>query len=302
MTRLLLLLTIFAGCTAGNVPSHPNAGSLSWLPDSPEASASSAFWEHWGDGRAEMASYRTTIMRYGEPREAEMVLIYVTEPMNRKTWIKDDDAEDRVNVLKLNTSIKFLTGVYPYSIMSSVFSPVDDWGRERFTPSKIVFSAQEWCGIYTHLIWPGEDGFTSMRLSYFASDGEGTELVAADDEVLYEDALPIQLRELDGAFAEGGNWEGQIVPSTMHQRFVHRPTQKLPARITRTDAGDVTRFELAYEGGFTRTFEIEKQPPRRLMGWYTSQGDSASLVQSTRMAYWQMNGSDDIGRRAELGL
>jgi hypothetical protein len=251
-----------------------------------------------------MSNYRSTIVRYGEPRQAEMVLIYVTEPMNRRTWIKDDDAtgSDRVNVLKLNTSIKFLTGVYPYSIMSSVFSPVDDWGEERFTPVKIIFSGQEWCGIYTHLLWPGEDRFTSTRLSYFASEGETTEVVEADESILYEDALPIQLRELDGPFARGENWEGRVVPSTMHQRFVLEPARPLPARITRSDDGAVTLFLLAYGEGLTRTFEIEKDEPHRLLGWYTSEGDSASLVQTIRMPYWELNKSGDEGRRRDLGL
>jgi hypothetical protein len=317
MTRLILLLALLIGCAApepAEIPPHPaagdaGAGALSWLPRSASSSASSAFWEHWGDGQAEMAGYRSTVMRYGEPREAETVLIFVTEPVNRRTWIKDDDAggSDRVNVLKLNTSIQFLTGVYPYAIMSSVFSPVDDWGGERFTPGKIVFSGQEWCGIYTHLLWPGAGRFTSTRLSYFASEGEATEVIDAPAPLLYEDALPIQLRELDGPFARGGNWEGHVVPSAIHQRFLHLPVRPVPARITRSDAGPVTRFVLAYEEGlrgrpFTRTFEIEKEMPRRLMAWSTSAGDHAELMHSTRMAYWELNGTADVERRRELGL
>ncbi len=35
-----------------------------------------------------------------------------------KSW------EDRVPVLKLNFSKKFNTGIYPYSMMSSVFMPI----------------------------------------------------------------------------------------------------------------------------------------------------------------------------------
>ena len=174
--RPMLLCTVFgllALSSAGCAPEEtgrddvvteisnvaPEGAEFTGLAAEPEASASSEFWDHWGDGQAEMSSYGATVQRYGEPREGELVLIYVTEPHDRRRWIKDDDAEapNRVEVLKLNLSLKFLTGIYPYSVMTSVFSPVDDWGMERFQPAKIGQSFQEWCGHHLHQLWPGAD-------------------------------------------------------------------------------------------------------------------------------------------------
>src|SRR5688500_6763269 len=76
------------------------------LPARPSACASRDFWAAWGDGRAELTGYAGRVSRYGELREAEVVLIYVTEPHDRRTWIKDDDVgrDHRVSVLKLNES------------------------------------------------------------------------------------------------------------------------------------------------------------------------------------------------------
>jgi len=189
----------------------------------PRRGASSAFWEHWGDGRAELSSYRMRTVHYGEPREGELVLIYVTEPHDRRTWIKDDDASERhrVEVLKLNASQKFLTGIYPYSVMTSVFSPVADWGGARFRPTKITMSSQEWCGNYHQQVWPGRGEVRSLNLSYFAGEGEQISEKETPEGALYEDALLIQLRELDGPFAEGGDWEGWLVPSLWDQRRGH---------------------------------------------------------------------------------
>ena len=39
------------------------------------------FYAHWGDGKAEVSSYRIVQSRYGERREAYGVLVFVTEDM-----------------------------------------------------------------------------------------------------------------------------------------------------------------------------------------------------------------------------
>ncbi|MFU8805323.1 MAG: septum formation inhibitor Maf, partial [Bradymonadaceae bacterium] len=144
--RLLTLLAVLSllSCTT-TVAENRGVGQFAELDAERQGSASSPFWDHWGDGKAELTSYKGRIARYGELREATAVLIYVTEPTHRESWIKDDDAQgvDRVDVLKLNHTISFSTGIYPYSVMTSTFSPVDDWGRERFFPAKINLSVQE---------------------------------------------------------------------------------------------------------------------------------------------------------------
>lgn len=287
----------------------PDAPRFSGVQGSPEATASSRFWDHWGDGRAEMSSYRVTISRYGEPRDGELVLIYVTEPHDRRTWIKDDDVAepDRVEVLKLNASWKFLTGVYPYSVMTSVFSPVDDWGGARFRPVKVGLSVQEWCGNYTHQVWPGRDALRSLRLSYFAGQGERLENRDVPRGTLYEDGLLIQLRELDGAFAGGGDWEGWLMPSLWNVRRGLAPPEPVRATVSREasvagdDDGRLTRFTLRY-GDYTRTYDVEAAYPHRVLGWRTSAGDTVRLVETRRLAYWRLNDPDGRRHRAELGL
>ena len=55
-------------------------------------------------------------------------MIFVTEDLNAGTGIKVESpapAADRVYVLKLNNVLKFTTGIYDYSVMTSVFSAVE---------------------------------------------------------------------------------------------------------------------------------------------------------------------------------
>jgi hypothetical protein len=304
------------GISGDGRPLFADMEAFTGLPAQPRAGASETFWEWWGDGRAELSGYRMRVTRYGAPREAELALIYVTEPHDRRTWIKDDDvgAPHRVEVLKLNQMVEFLTGIYPYSVMTSTFAPVEPFGDERFQPVRIVHQVQEWCGAYSRLIWPGPERFRSLRLSYFAHGGERIREVDAPPGTLYEDALLVQLRELDGPFAGGGDWEGMLVPELWRLRTGHRGTDPVPATIRRGDAertlagGEtvpVTRFTLEAEGTsgtYLRVFDVERGAPRRVLAWTTSTGEEAELLATERLPYWELNRPGDESYREALGL
>ncbi len=283
-------------------------GRFPAFPAQPRAMASAAFHARWSDGNAELTSYDVITPRYGEPRPAELVLIYVTEPMNRRTWIKDDDARgpDRVAVLKLNVSLKFETGVYPYSVMTSVFAPLDAWRPARFAPVKITLTAQEWCGHVFQALWPGEDSVRTEIRSYFASEGERDETLPTRPGTLYEDALLIQLRELDGPFAEGGLWEGDLVPSLWRTRRAHTDGRPVPARIARSQAtveGEAVHRFVLESGSYRRTIDVESGGAHQVIGWESSEGERVRRRRSARLPYWQLNReADRVPTRERLGL
>ncbi|MDP3274364.1 MAG: hypothetical protein Q8Q09_04165 [Deltaproteobacteria bacterium] len=283
-----------------------SGGSATQLPrwPSPRARASSAFSQRWGDGRAELIGYEAVSPRYGHLRPAELVLVYVTEPFSRRTLIKDDSAQgdDRMDMLKVNVSEKFQTGIYPYSLLTSVFCPSDVYGRERFSPAKITLSAQEWCGHVFAGVWPDQDAFLQRAMSYFASEGEVDQRVSAPSDVLYEDALLVQLRELDGPFANGSNWQGHVVPALWRNRRAHQTLVPDPARITRSQpSAEITRFRLE-TGQFWREFDVESSGEKRIAAMRSSDGGRARLLRSARLPYWQLNSPGDESHRADLGL
>jgi hypothetical protein len=272
-------------------------------------SASDAFWSRWSDGKAELIGYDIVTPRYGEIRRGTAVLVYVTEEMNKRTLIKDDtgrvpESEKEV-VLKLNHMLEFRTGIYPYHVMTSTYSPVGSLDRERFAPVKIAFSAQEWCGHVYHVLKPTRAGYESEIRSYFSTEGDARSAVRTEPGTLYEDALWIQLRELDGPFEEGGDWSGKLVPSLWSIRKAHRPFAPVLATIRRAAGergGDpVTRFEVRY-AEFSRTFEVERDGDHRIVSWSTSEGERATLLASTRLPYWTLNGAGDERYLSELGL
>ena len=107
-------------------------------------------FEEWGDywyqGNAEINSFELTQYRYGEPREGEAVLIFVTEDFSQKRNVKldqpDQAGKDKVSVLKMNQTRDFITGIYPYHMMLSAFTPI----KAQSQGVKFVASVQDWCG------------------------------------------------------------------------------------------------------------------------------------------------------------
>ncbi len=313
---LVLLALALAGCSADSAAQSDAAdlsdeprgpGAMADLPEQPQAGASSEFWDHWGDGKAELASYRGEINRYGELRDATSVLVYVTEPHDRRTWVKDDSVEgkNRVEVIKLNRVLKFQTGIYPYSVMTSIFSPVADWGRRRFQPTKVTLTAQEWCGHVFHGMWPGNESFLYESRSYFPEQGDSRQTIETAENTLYQDALPIQLRELDGEFNDGETWSGTLVPSLWRGREGHTEPTPVEATIEREettlDETPVTRFTLTYDD-VEVVYDIEREYPHRLVRWTHSDGSHLRLQESTRLPYWKLNEPGDESYREELGL
>lgn len=305
-------IALGTGCSSARLTSTDERDSSAARHPSvdapPTAPPSAAFISTWMDGTAEISTYRARVARYGELRDATVVFIYVTEPFDRVRKLKDDAASGsaRVDVLKLNATMTFVTGVYPYSVMTSVFAPVATWaGSPRFTPIKVSLSAQEWCGHVFHAIWPGRAAFHAQLASYFATDGERVDVVATPPGTLYEDGLLIQLRELDGPFADGGHWHGALVPSLWRSRTAHRALAPGPASIERSAAHRagraVTRFRIR-AGAVDRSVDVEAAWPHRVLGWTDSTGESGDLVSTERLTYWELHRVEDQGLRTRLGL
>ncbi len=116
-----ILLTgafVLSACAAKNV-SEPN--------NLPAIDAKEDFNSYWYGGKAELAHYDLEQARYGEIHTGEAVFVFVTENMllNEQVKFEHGDGEN-TSVLKLNAIRRFKTGIYDYSLMRSVFTPVSD--------------------------------------------------------------------------------------------------------------------------------------------------------------------------------
>jgi hypothetical protein len=285
-------------------PAPPAAETLA-TPAGPRDPA--AFEGYWSKGQAEITSYTLEQARYGEIHSGQAVLIFVTEDMSKRRQVKLERPEiagdDRVRVLKLNLTKKFSTGVYPYSMMESVFTPLDLSGTLKLTAS-----VQEWCGQVFAQLNRHSDGLKIELRSYFESEGDQNKTLS---DLAIEDDIWTRLR-LDPASLETGIVE--ILPSMLYLRLSHRPITSYAARATMTPAGPdgIATYLLEYPD-LQRTLTIRYRAafPYEIESWEEKypEGRGGTLL-TTRavrkerlmLDYWNHNGTVDAPLRKRLGL
>jgi len=268
------------------------------------------FSKYWHRGEAELTSYTLEQARYGELHPGHAVLIFVTEDFSRAKQVKLDNAAaagaDRVPILKLNATRKFNTGIYPYSMMTSIFSPV----ASGYQPLKVTTSSQEWCGhTFTQLNQRGE-GYQARQFSYFESEGD-QELELSG--LRLEDELWTTIR-LDPKSLPTGDLK--LLPGTTYLRLRHVPIQgyDASARLAPAEQDGLVVYSVTYPRlGRSLKIQFQEAFPHEIEGWeetYRSGfGPSAqelttraTLLRRMMSPYWRQNDLADASLRSELGL
>ena len=270
----------------------------------PKKPLSQEFKDYWYAGEAEITSYRLQQARYGETRDGEAVLIYVTEPFLPEVQVKaDQSAAKNIPVLKLNATKNYLTGIYPYSIMTSSFYPVHDDQHAI----KLSFSSQEWCGqVYTQL--NNRAKFEVMSHSYF--EGEADENLELDKTIL-ENELWNKVRIVPEDLPTG---DFEVVPSLEYLRLSHKDIKAYAAKLSLKETNGTQVYRIAYPE-LQRTLEISfsTEFPYEIEGWSETStsgfGDQAKQMTSTatkmktlKTPYWRQNSNKYLSLRDSLGL
>lgn len=262
------------------------------------------FKDYWYAGNAEITSYSLSQARYGELREGTAVNIFVTEDFLPNKQVKADNfSEENIPVLKLNSTKKFLTGIYPYSIMTSTFNPVASEGHAL----KVTNSSQEWCGhVFAQL--NNKKKFEIDSHSYFESEGDNSFSLEKDwlENELWN-IMRINPEELPTGTLE-------LIPSFEFLRLRHKEMKAYPAYVTLKQGDSLSIYTIEYPGlsrsltiYFNSTFpyEIEKWEETSLSGF----GPNAKALTTTatklkriKTPYWSQNGNKDLIMRDSLGL
>ena len=271
------------------------------------------FGDYWYQGKAEITSYDLKQARYGELHDGDAVLIFVTEDFSEKKQVKldrpDEAGDDAVKVLKLNALRNFNTGVYPYTVMTSAFTPLD---RDRYPRTlKITTSVQEWCGHAFVQLNLQDDQYRVHQYSYFESEGDRNEEL---DAVITEDEIWTTIRLNPDDLPTG---EVTMIPGTLYQRFDHTAWRTVNATailMPETYEPEVMVYNLVYYPELNRTLTIRfrRDFPHEIESWeeveFASDGTTKELVTTAvrnkrlMLDYWTKNSVVDVELRRELGL
>ncbi|MFD1096064.1 septum formation inhibitor Maf [Salegentibacter chungangensis] len=265
---------------------------------------SEEFKKYWFSGKAEITSYKLEQARYGEVREGTAVLVYVTEDFLPRIQVKANHQDEKnIPVLKLNSTKKFITGIYPYSIMESSFYPVHN-NRHAL---KVSASVQEWCGqVYMQL--NNREQFEIISHSYF--EGEADKNFTAPQTNLENEIWNI-IRIDPSSLPQG---ETEMIPSFEYLRLQHKPLK--PYRVNlNLDTKDSLRIYTINYPDLDRKLKVyfSKDFPYTIEKWEETVksgfGDNTETIttrtekmKSLKTAYWKKNRNKDIYLRKKLGL
>ena len=269
---------------------------------------------YWYEGKAEITSYQLEQARYGEIHSGEAVLVFVTEPFSKRKQVKldnwRDQSDDNVSVMKLNMTKKFLTGIYPYSMMMSTFTPVS---YDKYPdPFKITTSSQEWCGHTFMQLNLKKDEYQLRAFSYFESEGD---VEVSVPNVITEDELWSRIRLDPNTLPTG---KVKILPATFYLRLKHRANEAKSANVELValeNSEFSTESHVAYKIEYEdRSLDIyfESSFPYTILGWeenfISGFGNPQKLttkakrINTIKSAYWGKNSNKDRAIRKELGL
>jgi len=261
------------------------------------------FKAYWYAGKAELTSYQLMQERYGEIREGTAVTVFVTEDFLPKEQVKANmQSGENISVLKLNKTKKFTTGIYPYSIMTSTFNPV----QKNQHALKISNSVQEWCGqVYMQL--NNRAQYQLQSHSYF--EGEADQELTLDKTWL-EDELWNLIRINPEELPTG---DITLIPSFEYIRLRHKDMKPYHANANLKQGDSLSMYSLHYPTlereliiYFNSNFPYEIEKWSATNGTHTNDSTrlktTAHKIKRIRTDYWNLNRNKDAGLRDSLGL
>ncbi|PQJ79077.1 septum formation inhibitor Maf [Polaribacter porphyrae] len=258
------------------------------------------FSNYWYDGTAEITSYKLSQYRYGEIHEGTAVNIFVTEPFLPKKQVKADYQNDKnIPILKLNSTKKFVTGIYPYSIMTSTFSPVNIDEQAI----KISFSSQEWCG-NTFAQLNNRSDFEIAFYSYFESN---TDRKITLEKNILENEVWNLIRIAPEKLPIGNV---KLIPSFEYLALNHRKIKAYDALTSLNKESSNFTYTINYtELNRVLVITFSNKAPYLINNWeetllikgkkYISK---AEKVKTIKIKYWNKNQKIDGNFRDILGL
>jgi hypothetical protein len=290
---LLLVVAGLAATVAACTADAPRPAATPARPEPATPAGFSAAWAAdplWDDGRGEVAFYDARRPVYGRPTDYPATLIVVKEDLDAGTLVKADaplEGRELLPVLKLAADHRFDAPTMPYRFSLTAFV-------RRDAPSrlvKLVFGAQEWCGITFKRLQPAGIEARLDFHSYFDGDASGTHAVEFTAADLAEDQLAVALRGLE--FAEGLEVRTRIVPTLASLR-VPGPPEPLAAviRVAGEESYTLGRVrEAAWKvdvsfGEVRQSWWLAAARPHTVLAMESSDGRSLRLRSVTRAAYW----------------
>jgi hypothetical protein len=308
-----LLWALLPACQPSSTSSQQGSASpaqpASYIFDAPSPRLDA----YWYEGEAEISRYELRQNRYADLHRGEVIAIFVTEDFLLDQQVKNDyyTNPNSTPILKLNKVSRFTTGLYDYSLMTSVFTPVNTATQPQTL--KVTLASQDWCGQSFSQLNFRDEQYLCRIFSYFEKEGDTT---AELPYAILEDELFSRIRMNPDGLPTGSH---AMLPSMAVLRLLHLPCAAVEVEASLEDyagpdfAGQGLRAYTIEFPSLKRQLQIvfQAEAPYLIEGWtdtYPSVSDRkprttiARRAKTIKSAYWQQHGLEDTALREQLGL
>ena len=203
----------------------------------------------------------------------------------------------------MNRIDRFTTGIYDYSIYTSVFTPISNY--QPSYPLKVTMSSQDWCG-QSFMQLNNRGGFEVLLRSYFESEGDTTNFL---DYAFTEDNL-FNLARVDTALLPKGEFE--IIPTMAYLRLSHEPLKHYNANamLAKLENQVIYSYDIPELKRGVRMF-MDPNKHFQIVRWEETyptvfngklRKSIYTLRTSERLPYWKLNQAKDASLRDSLKL
>jgi hypothetical protein len=256
------------------------------------------FWSTWNDGLAEVSAYELT---YPDGRRGTAVLVFALEQWSAGQRTEAGNGyggSDTVSTLRMTAHRQRAPGIGETLSVAAALEPVG--GEVAGHTVKVLYAGRDWSGpVSWHGLGPAGEGH-AVR-SY------------PDPQGVPDDALPLCARRIawpvlrlgqSGVFASRPSLRQ---PVGVTDRTVLRLTLSAERQTTVVPAGSFRTHRFTAEGQgsgpVSRRWEVETEPPHRIVRWDASDGETGVLLGSGR---WKLEEAADPrllnGMLRSLGL
>ena len=243
---------------------------------------------YWNDGKAEFNIYDAQIVRYGQPRQTEVLHILVREPFDLKQMVKPDNWQRPgvIQVLKMNQVLHIPTGLYVYQQMQSNF-----WRADNARLAKFSLTSDDSCGNSYKEARRGGEIFTYQWHTYWDGMAEGQEKVRLPPNGFFYDELPLRVRTIDFT-KPGGDFEIQLAPTIINAKKDNLVWK--PAQVAFESTERAIYVTVESDAGTDR-FVLDRDFPYLLRKWDAADG-SRFVEAKPEGRLWNYHGLGDQKR------
>ena len=244
---------------------------------------------YWGDGKAEFDIYNAQLMRDGQLRQCEMLLILTPQLVDAATLTLANDPKQAglLPTIRMNEIATVPRGLFVEQLSVTAL-----WRMDSMSLARLEFGGTDSIGnIAKRVEEKREANASSWSYAVHSYRGyiDAKPISASPGTALFHDELPLRVRTIDFSKTSAG-FDVQLAQSIATTR--KESVEFKPAKLSWKFDDRNIEVTLQHAGG-TDVMKLDRAFPFLLREWRMADGSSLRMKRSLKADYWNYGKNGD---------